>query len=141
MVKVGLAPSLLDNEVGGGDSSSGLSAGQQQLLSFGRTLLKRPKVVVMDEPTSNIDFKTDEAMQRVVREEFRGKTVVTIAHRLNTIIDYDSILVMSEGVLVEQGPPSSLLANAGGYFCSMAHSLGERAAEELRLKAQKQTGE
>jgi ATP-binding cassette subfamily C (CFTR/MRP) protein 4 len=101
MEKIGLPLKFLDKKVGGG--ANDLSAGQCQLLSFGRTLLSKAKLIVMDEPTSNIDFQTDESIQRVVREEFTTESVITIAHRLNTIIDYDQILVMGEGLLLEKG--------------------------------------
>ena len=70
--------------------SADLSAGQRQLLNFARVLLNdKTKIVVCDEPTSNMDVRTDEAIQMVIRQKMKGKTVVQVAHRLNTIIDAD----------------------------------------------------
>jgi ABC-type multidrug transport system fused ATPase/permease subunit len=128
---------VLDRQVAGGGEAVGLSAGQQQLLSFGRTLLSSAKIVVMDEPTSNIDFKTDDAIQDVVRHTFKeqNRTVITIAHRLNTIIDFEQILVMSEGELVERGEPIDLLNDSSSELHVMANALGKSAAKQLHDKA------
>lgn len=133
MEKIGLPLKFLDKKVGGG--ANDLSAGQCQLLSFGRTLLSKAKLIVMDEPTSNIDFQTDESIQRVVREEFTTESVITIAHRLNTIIDYDQILVMGEGLLLEKGRPIDLLKNPKSELSGMADSLGKTANSKLLNKA------
>jgi ABC-type multidrug transport system fused ATPase/permease subunit len=120
-----------DNEV------ASLSAGEKQLLSLARALLRQndTKVLVLDEPTANIDTHTDDAIQRLVREEFKGSTIITVAHRLRTIIDYDRILCMEAGQLQEFGVPASLLANPGGHLSKLVDSLGEEAAALLRAKA------
>lgn len=96
-----------------------LSQGQQQLFSLARALLMKPlrgRLVLLDEATSNVDVATDKTMQRIVREEFSAYTVITVAHRLDTIMDSDIVLVLSGGTLVEMGAPSELRAKQGGAF-------------------------
>ncbi len=100
--KSGDAGEVLRRQVLAGD---GLSAGEQQLLSFARALLRiehgQVRLVIMDEPTANIDMATDDGVQRLVRSALKNLTVITIAHRLNTVIDFDKILVMDDGQVAE----------------------------------------
>lgn len=133
LCSVGLRAELLDANVGAGAST--LSAGQRQLLAFGRTLLREVRVVVMDEPTSNIDLATDESLQRIVREEFVNATTITIAHLLNTVIDCHRIFVMHAGQLAESGSAATLLEQESGHFAQMVDGLGEHAAMRLRERA------
>jgi ATP-binding cassette, subfamily C (CFTR/MRP), member 1 len=93
-----------------------LSQGQRQLLCLGRALLKQSRVLLLDEATSSVDFETDHEIQRTLREAFPGCTVLTIAHRVNTIMDSDKILVMKDGVAVEFAPPKELLADEDSLF-------------------------
>ena len=81
------------------------SVGQRQLLCLARALLSRNKFLVLDEATSNVDMQTDAFIQKVIREKFTKTTVITIAHRLNTIADYDKVIVMKRGRIEEQGSP------------------------------------
>ena len=81
------------------------SVGQRQLLCLARALLRRNKFLVLDEATSNVDMQTDSFIQKVIRENFINTTVITIAHRLNTIADYDKVIVMSRGKIIELGSP------------------------------------
>merc|ERR1712070_647968 len=111
-----------------------LSLGERQLLQLARTLLRDVSIVVMDEPTSNIDPNTDAALQRAVREELSDRTVMTIAHRLETIIDYDSILVMDAGRVAEHGHPGELLQKSDGLFSTMVNQQGASKASELRKR-------
>jgi len=133
LAKVGLDSELLDTEIGQG--ASALSSGERQLLTFARVLLSDAKIICMDEPTSNIDAKTDEFVQKVVREEFVGRTVITIAHRLQSVIDYDNIAVMQKGKLAEFGSPMELLSDQNSHFSSMLSSLGAETASKLKIAA------
>jgi ATP-binding cassette, subfamily C (CFTR/MRP), member 4 len=85
--------------------SESFSVGQKQLLCLARALLRRNRFLVLDEATSNVDMRTDAFIQNVIREKFTNTTVITIAHRLNTIADYDKVIVMKRGRIVEQGAP------------------------------------
>ncbi|KAG8807550.1 hypothetical protein FRC17_004416 [Serendipita sp. 399] len=78
----------------------------------------------MDEATSSIDFETDNKIQDALREEFSSSCVITIAHRLQTIIDYDRVIVMDAGKIVENGPPSQLIRDPNGVFYSMCAKAG-----------------
>jgi len=101
-----------------------LSHGQQQLFSLARAILMRPtrgKVVLLDEATANVDGETNEHMQQLIREEFKEHTIITVAHRLETIMDSDILLVLEAGKLVEVGSPSELTAREGGKFRALYH--------------------
>ncbi|KAJ1935270.1 hypothetical protein GGF37_006054 [Kickxella alabastrina] len=105
--QVALQPARLDMAIGeGGD---GLSVGQRQLLCLARVLLRRPRILVLDEATANVDHETDAAIQRVVLSRAQGMTVISIAHRLQTIINYDKVFVVDDGRVVESGTPIALL--------------------------------
>jgi len=99
----------LDSQVG--SDGSGLSAGQCQLVSFARILLRKTRMVVLDEPTASVDLATDAKMQTLVRTAFAGQTLLCIAHRLQTVIDFDRMLVMDSGDIVDFAPPAQLLAD------------------------------
>lgn len=77
-----------------------MSVGERQLLNIARSLLNRKKIVLVDEATANIDIQTDEAIQKVLSSHFQGCTVLTIAHRINTIISYDRVLVLDNGKVI-----------------------------------------
>uniref|UniRef100_A0A5K3EWX4 ABC-type glutathione-S-conjugate transporter n=1 Tax=Mesocestoides corti TaxID=53468 RepID=A0A5K3EWX4_MESCO len=100
---------------GGGN----LSQGQRQLVCLARALLRRSKVLVLDEATAAVDPRTDQLIQQTVRNEFATSTVLTIAHRLDTILDYDRIMVLDAGRLVEMGQPQELEARIGSVFRGM----------------------
>lgn len=93
-----------------------LSHGQQQLFCLARAMLRESKILVLDEATSNVDAETDTLMQRIIRKEFAAHTIVTVAHRLNTIEDSDVVAVLDGGRLAEFGPPAELLALKGSLF-------------------------
>jgi ATP-binding cassette, subfamily C (CFTR/MRP), member 4 len=123
------------------------SVGQKQLLCLGRALLRKNRILVLDEATSNVDMQTDEMIQRVIREKFQETTVITVAHRLNTIADYDKILVMAAGKIVEAGSPWQLL-QGNSLFSSMVARTGdnsrritEKALRKHRQQQEKEEGE
>ena len=93
-----------------------LSHGQQQLFCLARAMLRESKILVLDEATSNMDAETDTLMQRIIRKEFSGHTIVTVAHRLNTIEDSDVVAVLDGGRLAEFGSPVELLARKESLF-------------------------
>ncbi|GMT07512.1 hypothetical protein PENTCL1PPCAC_29686 [Pristionchus entomophagus] len=106
------------------ESGENLSVGQRQLLCLARALLRKTKVLILDEAAAAVDMETDSLIQRAIREHFKECTVLTIAHRLNTIMDYDSLLVMEEGMVAETGTPKELMHKSGGIFRSMAKDAG-----------------
>eukprot|EP00475_Leptophrys_vorax_P018991 TRINITY_DN25961_c0_g2_i3.p1 TRINITY_DN25961_c0_g2~~TRINITY_DN25961_c0_g2_i3.p1 ORF type:complete len:1046 (+),score=330.85 TRINITY_DN25961_c0_g2_i3:240-3140(+) len=100
------------------------SSGEGQLICVARALLKPSKVLFVDEATANVDKETDRVIQKVLRTRFEDRTVMTIAHRLNTIIDCDKIIVMDQGRVAECGTVDELLKIEGGKFKSMALDSG-----------------
>jgi ABC-type multidrug transport system fused ATPase/permease subunit len=93
-----------------------LSHGQQQLLCLGRAILKQSKILILDEATSNVDSETDQMMQRIIREEFQNYTIITVAHRLDTIMDSDRIAVLESGVLLVEFDSPKLLLERDSAF-------------------------
>ncbi|KAK9459530.1 P-loop containing nucleoside triphosphate hydrolase protein [Lipomyces oligophaga] len=117
---------------GGGN----LSQGQRQLMCLARSLLKAPKIIVLDEATASIDYATDAEIQETIRREFGNSTILTIAHRLKTIIDYDKILVLDGGLIKEYDSPHALLQIPDSIFKSMCESSGElETLEDLARQA------
>ena len=89
---------------------------------------------VLDEPTANVDSRTDELLQEAVAKSFQGATILAVAHRLDTVIDFDKILVLGAGGVLEYGPPHELISN-GGAFCRMINDTGEEMADILKARA------
>ena len=110
---------------------SNLSQGQRQLLCISRALMKKPKILLMDEATASIDSKTDEIIQGLIKTEFRRSTIITIAHRLNTIIQYDKILSLKHGKVMEFDRPSKLLRDESTYFCNMVREYGDEFYKQM----------
>ncbi|KAJ2062031.1 Transporter of the ATP-binding cassette (ABC) [Coemansia sp. S146] len=101
--------------------SNRFSNGQQQLFSLCRLLMRKRKVMILDEVTADVDLETDRKMQELIRSEFSDSTVITIAHRLNTIMNSDRIIAMEKSEIVEMGPPQELRAN-GGKFAELVQA-------------------
>ena len=93
-----------------------LSHGQQQLFCLARAMLRKGRILILDEATSNVDGESDRLMQKIIREEFGKHTILTVAHRLETIMDADRVVVMDEGRVVEVGEPAKLLKNEENRF-------------------------
>lgn len=123
LLKVGLLG--LVNARGGLDTamnSLGLSQGEMQLFAVARALLRPNKLLIIDEMTSAVDGATEERILELVRKEFGRSTVIAVAHRLRTIVDFDLLVFMHEGRLVEYGAPRELLEKDVGWFKSMWES-------------------
>ena len=125
----------LKSEVSGGGSN--FSLGQRQLLCMARALIRKPKILLMDEATASIDEMTDHLIQKMIKEEFVNSTVITIAHSLNTIIEYDRIMVLDRGNLVEFDTPFNLLQNSEGYFTKLIKEQGKQFEQEMLDLARK----
>ncbi|KAJ3416990.1 Multidrug resistance-associated protein 1 [Chytridiales sp. JEL 0842] len=115
-------PEKLDSEIAEGGSS--LSVGQRQLMCLGRSLLHKSKILVLDEATASVDQAADELIQKSIRTHFADSTVISIAHRLNTVAGFDKILVLDDGVAVEYDRPSVLM-NQNGMFRQLAERTGK----------------
>ncbi|CAL1530147.1 unnamed protein product [Lymnaea stagnalis] len=103
-----------------GEGGQNLSVGQRQLVCLARSLLRKTKILVLDEATAAVDMETDDLIQKTIRTEFKDCTVLTIAHRLNTIMDYDRIMVLDQGEIKELDSPAALLENKNSLFYAMA---------------------
>ena len=99
-----------------GEEGAMLSVGERRLISFARALLVDPKILVLDEATSSIDTKTEEAIQKAIKEVMKGRTTFMVAHRLSTVIDADIILVIERGKIIEKGNHTELLLLKGTYY-------------------------
>jgi ABC-type multidrug transport system fused ATPase/permease subunit len=110
----------LDTEL---DEAFSLSAGQKQLLCLARALLHKTPIVVLDEATANIDHETDAQVQHCLRREFANSTVITVAHRIGTVLGYDRVFCFEAGSIVEVGEPSKLMADESSRFYALAKEM------------------
>ena len=97
-------------------NGNNISIGEKQLICIARALIKKSKIILMDEATANIDYKTETFLQNSINKSMKDCTVITIAHRIKTIINYDKILVLSNGEIVEYDTPKNLLAKKGLFY-------------------------
>lgn len=111
--------SLLDRRVAEGGEN--FSVGQRQLLCLARVLLRRRKILVLDEATASVDSMNDALIQKAVLEAFDGSTIISIAHRIPTIVNYDRVLVMNAGVQQELGSPKALLDDPNSAFSALVN--------------------
>ncbi|XP_053998577.1 probable multidrug resistance-associated protein lethal(2)03659 isoform X1 [Hylaeus anthracinus] len=114
------------------EGGSNLSVGQRQIVCLARAIVRNNPILILDEATANVDPRTDELIQLTIRRKFAKCTVLTIAHRLNTVMDSDRILVMDAGSAVEFDAPYVLLQKESGYLKSMVNETGPAMAEVLK---------
>lgn len=124
-------PGNLESELNEGGSN--FSVGERQLICLARAVLRQNKIIILDEATANVDPNTDKFIQRTISESFTNCTRLTIAHRLNTIMDSDRVLVMDAGQVKEFNAPHLLLQNENGLFSTMVNNTGKNAAHLRRL--------
>ncbi|XP_047315019.1 putative ABC transporter C family member 15 isoform X2 [Impatiens glandulifera] len=103
------------------------SVGQRQLFCLGRALLKKSTILVLDEATASVDSATDGVIQKIISQEFEDRTVVTIAHRIHTVIESDFILVLSDGRIAEFDSPTKLLENSDSFFSKLIKEYSSRS--------------
>lgn len=132
-VRLGNKITTLDYQVDEGGAN--FSVGERQLVCLARAILTKNKILVMDEATANIDPASDNFIQNTIREVFADCTVITIAHKLQTIINCNRILVLDEGRLREYDHPNILLQNQNGYFSKMVAQTGQSASVMLKKMA------
>lgn len=121
IVPLGLTAGLNHEISEGGEN---LSVGQRQLVCLARALLRKTKVLILDEATAAVDLETDDLIQKTIRSEFKDCTVLTIAHRLNTIMDSDRVIVLDKGEVVEFDTPANLLTRPESIFYGMCKDAG-----------------
>jgi ABC-type multidrug transport system fused ATPase/permease subunit len=127
-----ISTSLLGLETFVTENGENWSTGQRQLICLARAMLKKSKIILIDEATASVDFATDELIQKSIRNDFADATVITIAHRLNTIADYDKILVLSFGEVCEFASPKELLSNHNSEFSRMVKETGAANEQAIR---------
>ncbi|CEP63614.1 ATP-binding cassette bilirubin transporter BPT1 LALA0_S08e06656g [Lachancea lanzarotensis] len=113
---------LLDTKVS--ENGSNFSVGQRQLLCLSRALLNHSKILILDEATAAVDSETDRLIQETIRAEFKDRTILTIAHRIDTVLDSDKIMVLDKGELKEFDSPANLLADKNSIFYSLCEQGG-----------------
>uniref|UniRef100_A0A9J2Q188 Uncharacterized protein n=1 Tax=Ascaris lumbricoides TaxID=6252 RepID=A0A9J2Q188_ASCLU len=118
------------------EGGANFSVGQRQLICLARALLRNAKIIVIDEATANVDPETDALIQRTIKARFVSSTVLTIAHRLNTIMDSDRVMVLENGRLIEFDHPHILLQREDGVFASLVAETGVQNSALLRRLAE-----
>ncbi|TBU42097.1 multidrug resistance-associated ABC transporter [Dichomitus squalens] len=117
------------------DEGSNYSAGEKQLLALCRALVKNSRIIVLDEATSSVDVETDAKVQRTIQSEFTSSTLLCIAHRLNTIVYYDRILVMDQGKVAEFDSPLNLYDREGSIFRSLCYEANLSRQDIVRIRS------
>eukprot|EP01155_Anaeramoeba_flamelloides_P023514 Anaeramoba_flamelloidesa807701_5206.p1 GENE.a807701_5206~~a807701_5206.p1 ORF type:complete len:948 (-),score=243.47 a807701_5206:15-2858(-) len=133
--KIQSLPNKLDQDLNKEDSN--FSVGEKQLFCLARALVRKAKILVLDEATASVDTETDMLIQKTIRNQFKKCTMITIAHRLNTIMDSDKIMSLDDGKLKEFDTPTNLLKNKEGLFSSLVRKTGKENAFALEKLAKK----
>ncbi|XP_042903750.2 ATP-binding cassette sub-family C member 10 [Parasteatoda tepidariorum] len=107
------------------EQGQNFSVGERQLLCLARALLRKAKILCMDEATANVDYETDSLIRHTVRLALQRSTVLIVAHRMKTVLDCDKIIVMREGEIIEMDAPSVLLADSKSEFHRMVYNQTE----------------
>ncbi|KAF5273654.1 hypothetical protein FQR65_LT04654 [Abscondita terminalis] len=121
-------------------NGANLSVGERQLICLARAIIRNNKILILDEATANVDLQTDDLIQKTIRNKFKNCTVLTVAHRLKTIMDSDKVLVMEAGEILEYEHPYILLQNNNGAFYSMVQETDKTMANILTSIAKKSYG-
>ncbi|XP_017487197.1 PREDICTED: multidrug resistance-associated protein 4-like [Rhagoletis zephyria] len=133
--KIQSFPSKLDSSVS--ECGSDFSVGQKQLICLARAILRRSPILILDECTAAVDPRTDSLIQQTIRNEFANNTVLTIAHRLNTIIDNERVMVLDQGRLVQFDSPYELIKQKSGIFSELFDNHTQEVKNELLKAAEK----
>ncbi len=123
-----------------GESGIGLSVGERQRIQIARVLVAQPRILILDEATANLDFATEAEVKKTVAAIRKNNTVIIIAHRFSMVRDADHVIVLSEGMVLEEGSPAALLEK-GGWFADFAASAEEVDAEEEEIMAEEEAEE
>jgi ATP-binding cassette subfamily C (CFTR/MRP) protein 4 len=124
VLEAGLKKVILSLDYGVVGGGSNFSVGEKQLICLARAIIQKNQIVVLDEATANIDPQTEELIYQTIREKFASCTVLTIAHKLKSVLDNDKILVLDKGEVIEFDEPSNLLADESTMFHKMAEEMG-----------------
>lgn len=119
MEKIGINTFVSNLETTVKDGNSSYSSGQKQMICLARAAVNRCKILVLDEATGNMDNETDEKLYEIIKELFKNCTVLSITHRLNSIWNYDEVLVLDNGNVAECNTPNNLLQNVNSSFYRM----------------------
>lgn len=118
------------------EGGKNLSSGEKQLLCICRAILRKSKIIILDEATSNIDIATEKKIQALIEKNFADCTMITIAHRLQTIINSDSICVLGDGKVLEYAAPSELLKNKKSHFTKLVSNLKKKKSEKKTVSSE-----